>query len=116
MSDSSKELQDEVPEGPRYYAFALKGHYWIPPGTQVYKTYAGAKVAAHHKNENKKFLQAIKKPAPQPVVVVAVYPSRKKDVKYDGSCWRLSRGTRAHYVTEQDALAFAVEEAMGGIK
>jgi len=54
-------------------------------------------------------LHALRRYTPQRAIVFAVYPP-KKTLKFDGK-WLLVNAVRAYVVTEDDALAFSVEEA-----
>ena len=108
MSDSSTELQDEVPIGPRYYVCGLRHTHWASIGAVLHKTYDAALSEAKKVNERVQVLYALRRHAPHRAIVFAVYPA-KKSMRFDGR-WFLVNAVRAYAVTADDALAFSVEE------
>lgn len=87
----------------------MKGVSKVQAGHQLFFTFKAAQKEAHEQNERAKILKALRRWCPPPMRVYAVYPN-----KVARSGLRLSSiaPLPAHHVTEEDALAFAVEEAL----
>lgn len=113
MSDSPKELQDEVSgDRDRFFAVASLGVSYAKPGHEIFKTYGAARTRLQKiASVRDTALLRRKRVGPEPRVF-AVYPRRKKDASFKNNTWVLVRRAHLHSLADDDIIAFAVEDAM----
>lgn len=111
MSSASSKLQDEVP-GELFFAVAAIGTSHAKPGQAIYKSFLTAQeIAAAHNREREQNI--IRRRTAQPVVIVfATFPRRKKDACRVGGGWKLTRTAALVRMTEEERLAYQVQEKL----